>query len=121
MGASTIVLLIVLIVAVAVTAALLVARQRRGPATPAAPIRPVVPEPPPMTGLESALSQVTDRSGRPIKEHIDAETAHVDDLRVPDDTGPLLRRALDHVSHAEQSSPHVDAGDGEPTESADPT
>ncbi len=52
----------------------------------------------PMTGLESALSQVTDRSGRPIREAIDAEAGHVDDFRVPDDTGPLLRRALDHVA-----------------------
>lgn len=55
------------------------------------------PDDPPMTGLESALAQITDREGRPIREHIDAETQHVDDLRVPDDTGPLLRRALDHV------------------------
>lgn len=58
----------------------------------------------PMTGLESALSQVTDRSGRPIKEHLDAETGHVDELRVVDDTGPLLRRALDHVSNAETAA-----------------
>ena len=61
---------------------------------------PVVEDEPvdtsPMTGLESALAQVKDRSGRPIGERIEAE--HVDDLRVPDDTGPLLRRALDHVT-----------------------
>ena len=54
-----------------------------------------------MTGLESALAEVTDRDGRPIGERIDAETQHVDDLRIPDDTGPLLRRALDHVEHPE--------------------
>ena len=66
----------------------------------------------PMTGLESALAQVTDRTGRPIREHIDAETQHVDDLRVPDDTGPLLRRALDHV---EQPGPSAaDAAHGDP-------
>jgi hypothetical protein len=59
---------------------------------------PAVPEPPPMSDLESALSQVTDSAGRPIKDHIDAETDHVEELRVPDDTGPLLRRALDHVA-----------------------
>ena len=59
----------------------------------------------PMIGLESALSQVTDRSGRPLREHIDAEQRHVDELRVPDDTGPLLRRALDHV---EQPGPKRD-------------
>lgn len=56
----------------------------------------------PMTGLESALAQVKDRSGRPIGERIEAE--HVDDLRVPDDTGPLLRRALDHVRPADHDS-----------------
>lgn len=56
-------------------------------------------EPAPMTGLEAALAQVTDRDGRPIGEHIDAEAPRVDDLRVPDDTGPVLRRALDRVEH----------------------
>lgn len=60
-----------------------------------------------MTGLEAALAQVTGRDGRPIAEHIDAESQHVDDLRVPDDTGPLLRRALDHVEQHE--SPAGDA------------
>jgi hypothetical protein len=61
------------------------------------------PRPPdtPMTGLESALAQVTDRDGRPIGDRLDAESHHVDDLRVPDDTGPLLRRALDHVEQRE--------------------
>jgi len=52
-----------------------------------------------MTGLEAALAQVTDRDGRPIGERIDAESELVDDLRAPDDTGPLLRRALDRVEH----------------------
>ena len=47
---------------------------------------------------ESALAQVTDRDGKPIRDRIDAEAGHVDELRVPDDTGPLLRRALDHVA-----------------------
>jgi hypothetical protein len=61
-----------------------------------------------MTGLESALEAVTDRSGRPIREHLDAETTHVDELRVPDDTGPLLRRALDHVSGADENVPAED-------------
>ena len=50
-----------------------------------------------MNGLDSALAQVTDSTGRPIRDRIDAETEHVDELRVVDDTGPLLRRALDHV------------------------
>jgi len=55
-----------------------------------------------MTGLESALAQVTDRDGRPIGERIEAESGHVDELRVPDDTGPLLRRALDHVTPGDE-------------------
>lgn len=80
---------------------------------------PVVTAPPPvdapMVGLESALSQVTDRSGRPLREYIDAEQQHVDDLRVPDDTGPLLRRALDHV---EQPGPARDETAITPTNDA---
>lgn len=55
-----------------------------------------------MTDLESALAKVTDRDGRPIREKIDAESIHVDPLRDPNDTGPLLRRALDSVA------PHED-------------
>lgn len=51
-----------------------------------------------MTDLESALARVTDRDGRPIREKIDAESVHVDPLRDPEDTGPLLRRALDSVA-----------------------
>ncbi len=41
----------------------------------------------------------TDRSGRNMREKIEGGTA-IDDLRVPDDTGPILRRALDNVEHA---------------------
>lgn len=63
-----------------------------------------------MTGLESALNDVTDRSGRSMREHIDAEADHVDRLRVQDDTGPLLRRALDHVAHRDD-----DTGDSDDT------
>lgn len=95
---------IVLVVAVvAVVAGVLVSRRKRAPAVPAAPLAP--PGPPPMSDLESALSQVTDRAGRPIRDAIDAEAGHVDDLRVPDDTGPLLRRALDHVARPDEAQP----------------
>lgn len=62
-----------------------------------------------MNDLESALAKVTDREGRPIKDRIDAETTHVDPLRDPDDTGPLLRRALDSVEHHDET-PTDDAG-----------
>ena len=58
----------------------------------------------PMTGLEVALDQVTDRSGRNMRDKIESGTA-IDDLIVPDDTGPILRRALDNVEHAEPVSP----------------
>ena len=58
----------------------------------------------PMTGLEVALDQVTDRSGRNMRDKIEGGTA-IDDLIVPDDTGPILRRALDHVEHAEPVAP----------------
>jgi hypothetical protein len=53
-----------------------------------------------MTGLEVALDQVTDRSGRNMRDKIETSTA-IDDLIVPDDTGPILRRALDNVEHPE--------------------
>jgi hypothetical protein len=98
---SSVVWLIGLVVVVAIVIAaarVALARRRRSamPATSTGAARAdQVDEP--MTGLESALALVTDRHGRPIRERIDAESQHVDDLRVPDDTGPLLRRALDHV------------------------
>jgi hypothetical protein len=95
---------VVLVVAIAaVVTGGLVSRRRRAPAVPAAPLAPAGP--PPMSDLESALSQVTDRAGRPIRDAIDAEAGHVDDLRVPDDTGPLLRRALDHVARPGETQP----------------
>lgn len=94
-------LAVMVVVIVIVAAAVAVASRRRS--TAASSASPVVATPlpvdEPMTGLESALSRITDRSGRPLREHIDAEQRHVDELRVPDDTGPLLRRALDRVEH----------------------
>ena len=53
-----------------------------------------------MTGLEVALDQVTDRSGKNMREKIETGTA-IDDLIVPEDTGPILRRALDNVEHTD--------------------
>ncbi|MFW2333227.1 MAG: hypothetical protein ACN4IE_05500, partial [Ilumatobacter sp.] len=64
-----------------------------------------------MTGLEAALAQVIDREGRPIGERIDAEAPLVDELRVPDDTGPVLRRALDRVEHQPDGEPDGSPGD----------
>lgn len=88
----------VVVVIVAAFVGIVLRRRSTAPAAvvPVVGVGPV-PVDEPMTGLESALSRVTDRSGRPLREHIDAEQPHVDELRVPDDTGPLLRRVLDHI------------------------
>ncbi|MEO6652766.1 MAG: hypothetical protein ABIP17_08945 [Ilumatobacteraceae bacterium] len=95
-------LVVAVVVAAAAVAAIVISRGRTSrsiASQPAPPPKRVRPADVPMTGLESALAAVTDREGRPIRDRIDAESGHVDELRVPDDTGPLLRRALDHVSH----------------------
>jgi hypothetical protein len=60
----------------------------------------------PMTGLEVALDQATDRSGKNMREKIETDT-EIGDLIVPDDTGPILRRALDNVEHQEPAPPAV--------------
>lgn len=88
-----------LVVVIVAAFAVLVLRGRSPAPAAVMPVGATGPPPvdEPMTGLESALAQVSDRSGRPLREHIDAEQQHVDQLRVPDDTGPLLRRALDHI------------------------
>lgn len=96
-----------IVIAIAVAVVLLAAivfvqfnrRNRVGSAPPPMPERtrrPIEPSAP-MTGLESALAQATDRAGRPMQDRLADESGVVDDLRVPDDTGPILRRALDHV------------------------
>ncbi|MDJ0771180.1 MAG: hypothetical protein QNJ12_20500 [Ilumatobacter sp.] len=124
-GAAIVILLVIAVVIMAVAIGALLARDRRRPEPDAAP-KPA--EPPPMTDLESALDQVTDTSGRKMSERLDAETDHVEDLRVPDDTGPLLRRALDHVeSEPPTAEPPTDpsrsaesAGQVDPPGSSDP-
>ena len=104
---------IVAVVIVAVVVALgwmLWSRSRSGGAAPPAPPPERVSrvtDPTPMTGLEVALDQVTDRTGRNMRDKIETDTA-IDDLIVPDDTGPILRRALDNV---EQTEPVVPASD----------
>ena len=106
-------LLVVVIVVVLVVAWLLWARSRKA-ATPAAPPAPErvsrVTATAPMTGLEDALDHVTDSSGRNMRDNIEAGTA-IDDLIVPEDTGPILRRALDNV---EQSEPVPPASNAQP-------
>lgn len=95
--------IVIAVMLIGAAVALVVRRKRRSAAPPASvadqPSRDAIPPPAPMTDLEAALSRVTDRDGRPIRERIDAEAVHVDPLRDPDDTGPLLRRALDSITH----------------------
>lgn len=110
-GVGWLIAVIVVVVVVVVAAVLVSRRNAASPAEPAPPAtthRPVAPAAP-MTDLESALAKVTDRDGRPIKERIDAESVHVDTLRDPDDTGPLLRRALDSVAHQDDEPDADDA------------
>jgi hypothetical protein len=113
------VVFVIVAVAVVVLAviALLLLKLRR-PAAAEAPVRrSSIAAAAPLTGLESALDQVTDRDGRKLREKIEAGTV-IDDLRVIDDSGPILRRALDHVEHVDHG--RVDAGDLPPATQAEP-
>jgi hypothetical protein len=100
------VVVVVIVAVVGVAGWWLWSRSRRRGAvpepTPARVSR--VTDPTPMTGLEVALDQVTDRSGRRMRDKIEGST-EIDALIVPDDTGPILRRALDNVEQAEHASP----------------
>ena len=113
-------IVVVIVAVLAFVAWALWSRSRKPPA--AAPAAPApervsrVTDPTPMTGLEVALDQVTDRSGRNMRDKIETGTA-IDDLIVPDDTGPLLRRALDHV---EQPEPNEHTGPAASTPTAEP-
>src|SRR5688572_17409446 len=48
----------------------------------------------------SSLLDQVDREGRTIRDRLASGEAHLDSLRQPDDTGPLLRRVLDEVAGA---------------------
>lgn len=65
-----------------------------------------------MTGLESALAQTKDRSGRSFQERLDL-TRPTDDLPTGDDSGPKLGQALDNLINAddEQAPPAPTATD----------
>jgi hypothetical protein len=116
-------IIVVVIVAVVAVAGWLLwsrSRQSRVPAPPPPTPERVsrVTDTAPMTGLEVALDQVTDSSGRKMRENIETGTA-IDDLIVPEDTGPILRRALDNVEHTDlppvkpSAEPVADATGGE--------
>jgi hypothetical protein len=49
----------------------------------------------------SSLLDQVDREGRSIRDRLASGEAHLDSLRQPDDTGPLLRRVLDEVAGAD--------------------
>ncbi len=65
----------------------------------------------PMVGLESALDGVTDGDGRTLREQLDASAPGIENLRVDDDTSPILRRALDQVAPAPIAEPNNEPGD----------
>ena len=121
MGTVFAIVIVVVVVAVVVGVGLI---RRKGAAdtvpAPEAPRTPRTPrpEPAPMTGLEEALNKATDRTGSTMADRLDAEQDHVDELRQTDDTGPLLRRALDSVDRGHDAptddtaaSPAADAAD----------
>jgi hypothetical protein len=120
-----VVVVIVVLVAVVVLATVggvVVTRLRR--AVPDAPMRRTpITAAAPFTGLESALDQVTGRDGRKLRDKIEGGTA-IDDLRVIDDSGPILRRALDHVEQTNENAHvdhgRVDAGDLRPVTKSEP-
>ena len=115
--------IIVVVVVVAIVAGVVIARRKGSgttPAEPAPPPREPRPEPPPMTGLEDALNKATDRTGHSMAERLDAETDHVDQLRQTDDTGPLLRRALDSVDRPNDPPPTDDPADPADPATPDP-
>ena len=114
------IVVVVIVAVVGVVGGILWSRSRKSPAPDPAPERiSRVTDASPMTGLEVALDQVTDRSGKNMLEKIETDTA-IDDLIVPDDTGPMLRRALDSVEHPEPAPPAIapDAAPG--TRTAEP-
>jgi hypothetical protein len=115
------VVIVAVVIGLAIVAGLwFILRGGRQPAPAAEPERPrpVISDNTPMTGLELALDQATDRSGRNMREKMEDGTG-IDDLRVPDDTGPILRRALDSVEQAPPrpaadvvEAPVVESGEG---------
>ena len=52
----------------------------------------------------SSLLDQVDRDGRTIRDRLASGEAHLDTLRKPDDTGPLLGRVLDEVVRADPAS-----------------
>jgi hypothetical protein len=114
------VIVVVIVAVVGIVGWLLWSRSRTATTAEPAPERTSrVSDPTPMTGLEVALDQVTDSSGRRMRDAIEGGTV-IDDLIVPDDTGPILRRALDNVEQAEPASPAPSAEPASEATAAEP-
>jgi hypothetical protein len=105
---------IVVVIVVLVVVAIVVRRRRAAQAAKwPAPTR-ASESLPPVHALDDALRTVesltdatgsslldqVDRDGRTIRDRLASGEAHLDSLRQPDDTGPLLRRVLDEVAGA---------------------
>jgi hypothetical protein len=102
----------VIAVVVVALAVAIVIRKRRAAHAAQTPAPPRTTESlPPVHALDDALRTVesltdatgsslldqVDRDGRTIRDRLASGEAHLDSLRQPDDTGPLLRRVLDEV------------------------
>jgi hypothetical protein len=102
------VVVVALIVAIALVLGWRSVRRRQDAADKPAPTRrSSIAAAAPLTGLESALDQATDRQGRSLRDQVSGIA--IDDLRVVDDSGPILRRALDHAEQPRENT-HVDHG-----------
>jgi hypothetical protein len=66
----------------------------------------------------SSLLDQVDRDGRTIRDRLASGEAHLDSLRQPDDTGPLLGRVLDEVTG---QNPATDIATPTATQTATPT
>jgi hypothetical protein len=104
----------IVVVVVAIAVAVIIRKRRAaGADRPPAPSR-TAEALPPVHALDDALRTVesltdatgsslldqVDRDGRTIRDRLASGEAHLDSLRQPDDTGPLLRRVLDEVAGA---------------------
>ena len=119
---GTVIVIIVVVVVLAIVVGVVLMRRKGGSDDAPAPAptptpRVPRPEPAPMTGLEEALNKATDRTGHTMADRLDAENDHVDQLRETDDTGPLLRRALDSVDRShDTAAADATAADASPDE-----
>jgi hypothetical protein len=111
---------VIVIVIVVLAVAFIILRKRRAAKAARSPAPSRADESlPPVHALDDALRTVesltdatgsslldqVDRDGRTIRDRLASGEAHLDSLRQPDDTGPLLRRVLDEVAGASPAEP----------------